>query len=462
MTTILRGGTVVSSGELFRADVAVEGETIVAVAAHLHDPDAKTVDVEGRYLLPGGIDVHTHLDMPLGDISSSDDFYSGHVAAACGGTTSHIDFANQERGETLRQTLDRWHAMARERACIDYGFHVTLTDVRADVLDEIAHLPSLGVTTIKMLMAYKGRIMVRDDEILLALQRARQAGVLSMIHCENGDAIDVLVRQALDAGHTEPRWHPETRPPQLEGEATARVIALAEIAGAPLYIVHVTCRPALGAIRDARSRGLPVRAETCIQYLFFTRANLDAPDFQGAKWICSPPFREREDQDALWGALAGGDLDVVSTDHCPFWFETQKTRGRDDFSLIPNGVPGIEDRLVMLHQAGVNGGRFDLPRFVALTATNPARLFGLEHKGAILPGYDADIAVWNMERERTITARSSHSNVDYNLYEGMTVRGVPEQVYRRGALIVDGDRFLAQPGSGRFIARTRSSIAHLS
>jgi dihydropyrimidinase len=455
--TLIRGGTVVTAEGSLRSDVLIRGDTIAEVGPDLSEDGAEVVDATGKMVLPGGIDVHTHVDMPLGDIASSDDFFSAHVAAAFGGTTTHIDFANQEKGGTLRAAIDAWHAKAHDKATIDYGFHVTITDVNDQTLDEIAELPPLGVTTIKMLMAYKGRVMVDDAELFLCLERARDAGILSMVHCENGDVIDILVRRAVAEGRTAPRFHALTRPPQLEGEATGRAIAMAEILDAPLYVVHVTCEPALRRVREARTRGANVRAETCVQYLFFTKDDLDRDGFEGAKWVCSPPFRERSDRKALWQALAAGDLDVVSTDHCPFWFGSQKILGRDDFSRIPNGCPGIEDRLLVLQEAGVRQGRFDLSRFVSLTATEPARIFGIEGcKGAIAPGHDADIAIWDMNRTRTISVATSHSRVDYNLYEGMTVRGVPEKVFLRGRLIVDGDRFLGERGHGQYLPRARS------
>lgn len=455
MALLIQDGTVVTSEWEGLADVLIDGESIVAVGAELHAHGAEIVDATGRFVLPGGIDVHTHLDMPLGEIASSDDFYTGQVAAAFGGTTTHLDFANQTKGESLEAALDQWHARARDKACIDYGFHVTVTDVNEAVLDEITELPGHGVTTIKLLMAYKGRIMVNDEELFLAMRRAQQAGMLTMVHCENGDVIDLLIREALAAGHTTPKYHALTRPPQLEGEATGRAIAMAEILDAPLYVVHVTCEDSLDRVRDARARGARVTAETCVQYLFFTAEDLNTEGFEGAKWVCSPPFRQRQDQAALWHALEHDVLSVVSTDHCPFYYDTQKVLGREDFSRIPNGCPGIEDRLMVLHEAGVNGGHFDLSRFVDLTATTPARVFGLEgRKGALAPGCDADIVIWNMDRNRTLTAASSHSAVDYNLYEGMTVQGVPEQVYLRGRLLVDGDRFLGVPGSGRYLHRS--------
>jgi dihydropyrimidinase len=454
MSVLIKGGTVVTADWLGTADVLIEGETISAVGAGLEAPGVEVVDATGRFVLPGGIDVHTHLAMPLGDIASSDDFYTGHVAAAFGGTTTHLDFANQSKGASLGDALDEWHARARDKACIDYGFHVTVTDVNDAVLDEIAELPGRGVSTVKMLMAYKGRIMVSDEELFLTMQRAREAGILTMVHCENGDVIDILVREALARGHIAPKYHALTRPPQLEGEATGRAIAMAEVLHAPLYVVHVTCEDALTRVQEARARGSRVIAETCVQYLFFTADNLDTNGFEGAKWVCSPPFRQRKDHEALWNALEDGTLSVVSTDHCPFYYGTQKVLGQDDFSRIPNGCPGIEDRLPVLYEAGVNGGRFDLQRFVDLTATAPARVFGLDgRKGAIAPGYDADIAIWNLDVERTISVVTSHSAVDYNLYEGMKVRGSPEQVYLRGKLLVDGDRFLGEPGSGQYLHR---------
>jgi dihydropyrimidinase len=284
--------------------------------------------------------------------------------------------------------------------------------------------------------------------------------MMMMVHAENGDAIDILVKQALAAGQTEPKYHALTRPPELEGEATGRAVAMAEVLDAPLYIVHLTCEDALVRVREARTRGSKVWAETCIQYLFFTKNDLDRPNFEGAKWVCTPPFRQEKDHALLWNALRDGELSIVSTDHCPFFFETQKTLGKDDFSKIPNGCPVIEDRMKVLHGRGVGCGRLDLNRFVALTATNPARLFGLEgQKGSLAPGYDADVAIWDMEREHTITAEGSHSNVDYNLFEGMTVRGLPETVMVRGKVIVDGDRFLGEKGDGKFLHRSASGAA---
>ena len=454
MRTLFSGGTLVGPAGTLQADLLVDGERIAAIGADLPRADAHLVDAAGRYLLPGGIDVHTHLDMPLDDIASTDDFRTGHVAAAFGGTTSHIDFVIQSRGGSLRQALDAWHARAEGKACIDYGFHMTIADPRPDVLDEIAHLPEWGITTVKVLMAYKGRLQLDDVQLLAVMRRAAEHGLLTMVHCENGDVIDVLVREAVAAGHREPKYHPLTRPAALEGEATARAIAIASVAGAPLYVVHLTCEAALDQVRTAQRRGRQVWAETCIQYLFFTAADLDRPDFEGAKFVCSPPFRTPQDQAALWEGLRDGALAVVSTDHCPFNFAGEKQRGRHDFTKIPNGVPAIEDRLLMLHHAGVNGGRIPLSRFVELTATNPARLFGLyPRKGILEVGSDGDIVLWDPRARRTITAGTHHMRVDYNLFEGTTVTGAPAGVWVRGTQVVDGERFTGRAGAGQFLRR---------
>lgn len=456
MRTLFEGGTIVGPDGTQQADLLVDGERIAAIGRNLSRTDARVIDAAGFSLLPGGIDVHTHLDMPLDGIRSSDDFYTGHVAAACGGTTSHIDFVIQSKGGSLRQAFDAWHARAEGKACIDYGFHMTIADPRPEVLEEIGRLPEWGITTVKVLMAYKGRLQLDDTQLLAVMRTAAEHGLLTMVHCENGDIIDVLEREAVAAGHREPKYHALARPSALEGEATARAIAIASIAGAPLYVVHLTCEAALEQVCAAQRRGRHVWAETCVQYFFFTAADLDRPGFEGAKFVCSPPFRTSRDHEALWGGLADGTLSVVSTDHCPFNFATEKARGRDDFTKIPNGVPAIEDRLLVLHHAGVNGGRIPLTRFVDVTATAPARLFGLyPRKGVLAPGSDADIVLWDPRARRNISARTHHMRVDYSLFEGQTVTGAPTGVWVRGTQVVDEDRFVGKAGSGRYLSRDR-------
>ena len=456
MSTVITNGTVVTSGGTFNADIKVDDGKISAIGLSLASGADEVIDARGKYVLPGGIDVHTHLAMPSFGTVSSDDFYTGHVAAAMGGTTAHIDFCMQPKGSTLQDALRTWHAKAEGKAMIDYGFHVAITDLNDDVLREIRTLPDQGVTSIKVFLAYKDAFQVDDATMFKCLEQARNAGMLTMVHAENGDVIEILINEAVEQGKLAPKYHALTRPPQLEGEATGRAIAMAEVLGAPLYIVHLTCRSALGRVLEAQARGARVFAETCTQYFFFTKDDLAREGFEGAKWVCSPPFREVEDQAALWVGVREGSLSVVSTDHCPFRFDTQKVMGRDNFALIPNGVPGIEDRMMVLHEAGVNGGRIDLERFVALTATNPAKLFGLEGvKGNVAVGCDADLVIWDMQRQHTITAASSHSAVDYNLFEGMSVTGVPITTMVRGRLIVSDGKLVADKGAGRFIHRAR-------
>jgi dihydropyrimidinase len=453
--TLFTGGAIISDRGEAPADLLIDGERIVAVGPDLARDGARVIDASGRYLLPGGIDVHTHLDMPLDGIRSTDDFFSGQAAAACGGTTSHIDFVIQSRGGSLRQALDAWHARAEGKACIDYGFHMTIADPRPEVLDEIAQLPEWGITSVKVLMAYKGRLQLDDAQLLAVMRKAAEHGLLTMVHAENGDVIDLLVREAVAAGHRAPKYHALTRPAVLEGEATARAIAIAGVAGAPVYIVHLTCAPALDQVRTGKERGGPVWAETCVQYFFHTAADLERADFEGAKFVCSPPFRTAQDQDALWTGLADGSLSVVSTDHCPWNFGGEKQLGRDDFSKIPNGVPAIEDRMLMLYHAGVNTERISLPRFVEVTATAPARLFGLyPRKGTLEVGSDADIVLWDPQAERVISARTHHMQVDYNLFEGTAVRGAPSAVWVRGTPVVENSEFTGRAGFGQYLRRS--------
>lgn len=456
MRTLFRHGTIVTASETYQADLLVDGERIAAIGRDLPADGATVVDASGRYLLPGGIDVHTHLDMPFGGTTSADDFHTGHVGAAFGGTTTHLDFVIQPKGASLRQALDLWQTKAAGKACIDYGFHIAITDLTPAVLAEIPRLPEWGVSSVKLFMAYKGALQVDDATLFAVFQQTGPAGILAMVHAENGDAIDALIQQAVAAGNLAPKFHALTRPAELEGEATGRAIALAAVAGAPLYIVHLTCELALQQVRAAQARRARVWAETCIQYFFFTADDLARPGFEGAKYVCSPPFRTPSDHEALWGGVRDGSLCVVSTDHCPFNYGTQKSLGQDNFAKIPNGVPGIEDRLMVLHQAGVRGGRISLNRFVELTATNPAKLFGLyPRKGSLVVGADADIVLFDPDRERTLSAKTHHMRMDYNLYEGMRVRGVPAAVWVRGRQVVDGDRFTGAPGSGQFLRRER-------
>lgn len=461
MSIVIKGGTVVTAGDTFAADVLVEGEQVVALGRGLSGDT--TVDAGGAYVIPGGIDVHTHLDMPFGGTTSSDDFFSGHQAAAFGGTTMHIDFAIQPRGATLRETLDIWHAKAAGKAAIDYGFHVAITDLPDSVLAEMPKCVEYGATSMKLFMAYKGALQIDDTTLFRAMQQAAAHKLLIMVHAENGDAIDILIKEAVAAGNLAPKYHALTRPPELEAEATGRAVRLAEVAGAPLYVVHVTNAAAMNAIRQSRQRGYAgqIFGETCTQYFFFTKDDLDRAGFEGAKWVCSPPFREASDHPQLWEAVADNSLQIVSTDHCPFWFEGGtdgrpggKELGRASFAQIPNGCPGIEERMMLLYTHGVAAGRISLNRWVELTSTNPAKLFGCyPQKGTVAPGADADLVIWDPAARRTISAASQHQRTDYTLYEGWEVTGAPRTVLSRGRVLVDDGAWQGEAGAGRFVHR---------
>jgi dihydropyrimidinase len=462
MTTVITGGTVVTASDIFQADVLIDGEKVVAIGQGLSGDT--TLDASGSYVIPGGIDVHTHLDMPFGGTVSSDDFFTGHQAAAFGGTTMHIDFAIQPKGATLRQTVDLWQSRAQGKAAIDYGFHVAITDLPDSVMDEIPQVAEYGVTSLKLFMAYKGALQVDDTTLFRAMQQAAKNDLLIMVHAENGDAIDILIKEAVAAGNLSPKYHALTRPPELEAEATYRAVRLAEVAGCSLYVVHLTNAGALEAVRLARGRGsLNIHAETCVQYFFFTKDDLARDGFEGAKWVCSPPYREAHDQVALWQGVADNSLQVISTDHCPFWFEGGKDGrpggkelGRASFAQIPNGCPGIEDRMYVLYTHGVRTGKISLNRWVELCCTNPAKLFGCyPQKGVIAPGSDADIVIWDPNKEYTISAATQHQRTDYNLYEGWNVIGMPRTVLSRGNVIVDNGTWTGQMGAGKFVHRRR-------
>ncbi len=456
MRTIIRNAAIVTSAGASPGDVLIEGEQIVATGVLPPDLAADTtINATGKYLLPGGVDVHTHLDSPSGPTTTSDDFQSGTIAAAHGGTTTIIDFAAQSKGQALHDAWATWARKAEGKAAIDYGFHMTVTDLNDQVEREMDDLVREGITSFKVFMAYKGRLMLDDGAIFRMLLRSRENGALVVVHAENGDLIDVLVRRALAAGQTAPKFHALTRPAAAETEATGRAIALAEVAGARIYIVHLSAAGALDAVSRARQRGLDVMAETCPQYLFLSSERYDERGFGGAKYVMSPPLRPKQMLDHLWRGLADGDLQVVATDHCPFRMRDQKALGKDDFSKIPNGAPGIETRLSLMFDGGVRPGRISLDRFVDVTSTSPAKIFGLyPRKGVIAPGSDADLVVFDPQKRAVISATTHHMNVDYSLYEGREVTGIPDMVLLRGRTIVDSGRFVGGPGCGRFLKRT--------
>ncbi|RIV21966.1 dihydropyrimidinase [Alicyclobacillaceae bacterium I2511] len=463
MGTLIRGGTIVTASDIQRADVLIEGEQVVAIAADIPVQGHQVVEAKGRYVFPGGVDPHTHLDMPFGGTVTADDFRTGTMAAAFGGTTTVIDFVLHAKGDTLKNSLHVWHAKAEGKAAIDYAFHVMIGDLRDEVMAEIPRLvEEEGVTSFKLFMAYKNNLQVDDETLFRALRMAGQAGALVQVHAENGDVIDVLVKEALANGQTEPKYHALTRPPEAEGEATVRAIHLAEMAKAPLYVVHVTCAQAADAISDARKRGLAVYGETCPQYLVCDNSDYERPDFAGAKYVMSPPLREKSNQEVLWNKLKNAELQGFGSDQCSFNLKGQKELGRDDFSRIPNGAPTIEDRMGILYHYGVQEGRIGLNRFVALTATNNAKLFGLfPRKGTIAIGSDADIVIWDPTVERTLSAATHHMNVDNNIFEGMTVRGKAEKVFVRGKMVIDGEKFVGTAGYGHFVPCAKFSQVDL-
>jgi dihydropyrimidinase len=475
MKTLIKNGTLVTAEGTFQADMLIQDETIARIVSTLPsvvnagattigvDPD-QLIDASGKLILPGGVDPHVHLDLPMFGTVSSDDHYTGHKAAAFGGTTTVMDFVVLE-DKGFQYSVDVWMKMA-EKAAIDYSFHMNLTQFNEKIAREIPSLRSMGITTLKVFTAYNGRLRIDDGSIFKALQIAKDNGMLVMAHCENGDVIETLVTQALASGHLEPEWHALTRPAWGAVEATLRMAAMAEQADSPVYIVHMNAGGEVDMLKYARERGVKVMGETCPQYLFFTIDDLRKPD--GAKWICSPPMRTKADNARVWEGLTEGILQTVGTDHCPFFHDGTKPiiyegsevtipgkeLGRDDFTKIPNGLPGIQDRMPVLWTTGVRAGKITANQFVAYMSTNPAKIFGLyPRKGALLEGSDADVVIWDPDKEVKYGVAASHQRTDYNLYEGWDLTGYPEKVFLRGKLIVDGNEWLGKRGDGRFLMR---------
>jgi dihydropyrimidinase len=466
MRTLISGGTVVTADGSFAADVLVDGERIAQIGTGLGASVAadQTLDASGRYVIPGGIDVHTHMELPFGGTFAKDTFETGTRAAAFGGTTTIVDFAVQSRGKSLREGLDAWHAKAEGNAVIDYGFHMIMSDVNDDSLREMDQLVAEGVPDFKLFTAYPGVFFSDDGAIFRAMQQTAKNGGLIMMHAENGLAIDVIAADTVAAGTTDPIGHGLARYSVLEGEATSRVIRLAEAAHVPVYIVHLSAKEALDAVRAARDEGLPAFAETCPQYLFLSLDDL-GDGFEGAKFVCSPPLRDAAagHQEELWKGLVKDDLQIVSTDHCPFDFHGQKELGRGDFRKIPNGLPGVEDRMDLLHDGGVVAGRLTRERWVSLTSTTPAKMFGLyPRKGTLAVGSDADLVIYDPNRRRTISAKTHHMDVDYSCYEGREVQGAADVVMSRGSIVVRGGEFSGRAGAGQFLKRAPADYARMA
>ncbi len=455
MKVLIRNGHIFTAVDSYTADILLDDGKIRTIGIDLEAEADKTIDAAGKYVIPGGVDPHTHLDFPFGGTVSADDFRTGTIAAAVGGTTSIVDFAVQKRGHSLSQALEEWHQKAGGRAAIDYGFHMIVQDLPDSRLAELDDMVGQGVTSFKMFMAYKGAVMVDDDTIFRAMVRAADNGALVCLHAEHGDMIDVLVKGALAQGNTAPKFHASTRPTITEAEATHRAIRMAEVAGAPVYFVHLSCADALQEVQAARSRQKYVYAETCPQYLTLDNSRYDQEGFEGAKYVLTPPLRDKWHQAELWNGLRRDDLQVVSTDHCAFRFSDQKTMGKDDFSKIPNGGPGIENRFSLLYTNGAASGLLTMNRLVEIFSTTPAKLFGLfPRKGTIAVGSDGDIVVFDPNQESVISAQTHHMNVDYNLYEGMKVKGVPQVVVSGGQVVVEDGKYVGAPGSGRFLKRS--------
>ena len=465
MSLLIKSGKLITASETFEADILIEGEKIKNIGAHLEAPGAQIIDASGKLVLPGGVDPHTHFELPMFNTVSSDDHYTGHKAAAFGGTTTAIDFVSQDF-PTLRESVQAWHTKADAKAAIDYSFHMNITHLDENIAAEIPNLPAMGITSLKVFTAYNGRLRLQDGEIFRVMRIAQDSGMLTMLHAENGDVIDILVEEALAAGKTKPEWHARTRPAWGAVEAFLRAAALAAQAGAPLYVVHMNAGGEVDQLQYARQHGLPVMGETCPQYLFFTEEDLKRPD--GAKWICSPPMRTAADNTRLWEGLSDGIIQTIGTDHCPFFFDGArpivyegkevvipgKELGKDDFTKIPNGLPAVGDRLPVMWTYGVGKGRMTPNQFVAFTSTNPAKIFGLyPRKGTILPGSDADVMIWDPERRVKHGEAHSQHRTDYNLFEGWDLVGYPEKVFLRGNLIVDNEHWLGKAGAGKFLRR---------
>lgn len=470
MKTIIKNGTLVTAETSFQNDILIEDELIIQIAESIDVDDADVIDAAGKLVLPGGVDPHVHLHLEMAGTVSSDDYYTGGKAAAFGGTTTVIDFVSHGPG-TLEESVQAHRRFADSTTSIDYSSHMNITRFDDQVAKQIPGLRGLGISTIKVFTAYNNRLRINDGDVFKAMRIAGQNDILTMVHAENGDVIEVLIKEALQAGHTEPLWHALTRPGWGAVEASLRAFALAAQADAPVYLVHMNMAGEVDQLKYARSKSVYAMGETCPQYLFFTEENLQQPD--GAKWICSPPMRSKNDNIGLWQGLEDGTIQVLATDHCPFFYNGQKTieyegqmvaipgkeLGKDNFTMIPNGLPGVGDRLPVFWTHGVATGRISPERFVALTSTNPAKIFGLyPQKGCLRPGSDADIAIWDPDLTIKYGVEVAQHRTDYNLYEGWNLKGMPTIVMQRGKILVNDGKWFGKPGQGRFLHRLSGEV----
>ncbi|WP_062232476.1 dihydropyrimidinase [Fictibacillus sp. FJAT-27399] len=457
MKKVIKNGTIVTASDTFVADVVVENGKIAMIAKNLPSEGMEVIDAEGCYIFPGGIDPHTHLEMPFGGTVSRDDFETGTIAAAFGGTTTVIDFCLTDKGVSLKNSIEMWHNKSKDKAVIDYSFHLMIGEINEEVMKEIPQvIEEEGITSFKVFMAYKNVLQADDETLFKTLVMAKEQGALVMVHAENGDVIDFLTKKALEEGKTDPIYHGLTRPPELEGEATGRACMMTGLADSQLYVVHVSCQEAAEKIAEARSKGYQVYGETCPQYLVLDQSEMERPDFEGAKYVWSPPLREKKHQEPLWNALKSGQLQTLGSDQCSFDFNGQKDLGKGDFTKIPNGGPFIEDRFSVLFSEGVKKGRITLNQFVDIVSTRSAKLFGLfPEKGTIAVGSDADLVIFDPAKERTISAQTHHMAVDYNAFEGMKITGEPVSVLSRGEFVIKDKTFVGELGKGRYIKRKR-------
>lgn len=453
MKTLIKNGRIITAVDDYHGDILVEGETITLIGQKLEMEADVVIDAAGKMIFPGGIDPHTHMELPFGGTQSSDDFFTGTRAAAFGGTTTIIDFAVQNKGESLTQGLDNWHSKSAGKCAIDYGFHLITTEFEDGDEKEMYRVMDEGVTSFKLFMAYPGVFLADDATIFRAMSAAGARGGLVCMHAENGIVINEIIKRALAAGRTSPKYHALTRPTIAEAEGVHRAIAIAEMAESPVYIVHLSCTDALNQVREARDRGIAAFAETCPQYLFRSIEDY-GDDWEGAKYVFTPPLREKHNCEDLWKGLKMDDLQVISTDHCPFCMKEQKELGVGDFSKIPNGAPGVENRMSLIYNGGVVENRISLNRFVELTSTAAAKMFGMfPKKGTIAVGSDADIVIFDPSVEHTFGVEDEHMNVDYSTYEGWKVKGKVETVLSRGKIVIENGEYKGKAGDGQFIKR---------